>query len=186
MFEDSVFESAGRIHTRSSRWMVAMFFFNASILAAMILIPLIHPEALPRHCIPFLMEPPTVQPEQPVQVQPIKQTMQPLKADYDQFAAPRKIPPNILIPTGPEPKQNINVAYWPSSLSDPSKDLFNKPGIAVTHAEPKAPLRVSTTVEEGLLIQKILPIYPAIAKAAHIEGTVRLEHFRNYCRPSMQ
>ena len=47
MFEDSTFESAGRIRTRSRRWMIAAFTFNASILLALILIPLICPEALP-------------------------------------------------------------------------------------------------------------------------------------------
>ena len=48
MFEDSTFESTGRIHTRSRGWMIATFAFNASILLALILIPLIYPEALPQ------------------------------------------------------------------------------------------------------------------------------------------
>ncbi len=47
MFEDSTFESAGRIHTRSRRWMIAAFIFNASILLSFILVPLIYLEALP-------------------------------------------------------------------------------------------------------------------------------------------
>jgi hypothetical protein len=50
MFEDSTFESTGRIHTRSRRWMIAVFLGNTSILLAMILIPLIYPEALPQPC----------------------------------------------------------------------------------------------------------------------------------------
>ena len=48
MFEDSTFESTGRIRTRSRGWMIARFAFNGSILLALILIPLIYPEALPR------------------------------------------------------------------------------------------------------------------------------------------
>ncbi len=47
MFEDSTFESQGRIHTRSKSWMVAALGFNGSILAALILIPLIFPSMLP-------------------------------------------------------------------------------------------------------------------------------------------
>lgn len=58
MFEDSTFESAGRIHTRSRRWMIAALALNSSILLALIVIPLIDPEALPRHMIPILMEAP--------------------------------------------------------------------------------------------------------------------------------
>src|ERR1035438_10443107 len=56
MFEDSIFESAGRIHTRSREWMVAAFAFNASILLALVMIPLIFPPALPHQVSSFLMQ----------------------------------------------------------------------------------------------------------------------------------
>jgi protein TonB len=36
------------------------------------------------------------------------------------------------------------------------------------------PIHVTSTAEAVLLIQKTMPIYPPIARAAHIEGTVRL------------
>jgi protein TonB len=35
-------------------------------------------------------------------------------------------------------------------------------------------VHISTLVEEGLLIEKRMPVYPAIAKAAGISGTVTL------------
>ena len=54
MFEDSTFESGGRIKTKSGRWMMFTGIINGSILVLLILIPLIYPEALPRapcrHC----------------------------------------------------------------------------------------------------------------------------------------
>jgi protein TonB len=37
-----------------------------------------------------------------------------------------------------------------------------------------APLRVSSGTEEGLLLEKRMPVYPAIARAAGISGTVTL------------
>ena len=40
MFEDSTFESNGRIRTRSRGWMFAAFAFNGSVLLALVLIPL--------------------------------------------------------------------------------------------------------------------------------------------------
>lgn len=178
MFEDSVFESAGRIHTRSSRWMVAVFFFNASILVAMILIPLIHPEALPlQHLIcTCLMVPPTVQPEQPVPVQPITQTTHPLtQMDNGQFTVPTKIPRRILYVTGPEPAIIYDVASMGPGSAVTGNDLFHGPGVTVAPPVVRAPIRVSTAVEAGLLIHKIMPAYPPIARAARIEGTVRLE-----------
>src|ERR1017187_467 len=58
MFEDSTFESTGRINTRSRGWMIAACAFNGSILLALILIPLIYPDALPRMAMAFLMEVP--------------------------------------------------------------------------------------------------------------------------------
>ena len=48
MFEDSTFESAGRIKNKSKYWMVVTFITNGSILLLLILIPLIYPEALPK------------------------------------------------------------------------------------------------------------------------------------------
>jgi len=43
MFEDSTFESTGRIRTRSRHWMLASFALNGSVLLALIVIPLIFP-----------------------------------------------------------------------------------------------------------------------------------------------
>jgi len=71
MFEDSTFESTGRIRTRSRGWMVAAFLFNGSILLTMILIPLIYPEALPKQLMNILLEaprPPVVPPKPVPQV----------------------------------------------------------------------------------------------------------------------
>ena len=47
MFEDSTFESAKRIKTKSGRWMLVTGGINAAVLLLLILIPLIYPEALP-------------------------------------------------------------------------------------------------------------------------------------------
>jgi protein TonB len=50
-------------------------------------------------------------------------------------------------------------------------------GPAVTVAPVKAPARmnVSTGVLQGMLLAPIQPVYPAIAKAARVEGTVVVE-----------
>ena len=48
MFESSLMESGGQIKTKSKYWMIGTFVFNAAILATMILIPLLYPEALPK------------------------------------------------------------------------------------------------------------------------------------------
>jgi len=48
------------------------------------------------------------------------------------------------------------------------------PAIAVVKAKPAGPVRVSSGVATGNLINKITPVYPAIAKAAHVQGQVVL------------
>ena len=58
MFEDATFETMGTIHTRSRNWMIATFGLNASILAALIAIPLFYPSALPQMVSAILMEAP--------------------------------------------------------------------------------------------------------------------------------
>ena len=60
MFEDSTFESTGRIKTRSRRWMLAALTFNGSILVTLVLVPLIYPNALPSHMMPALLVAPEI------------------------------------------------------------------------------------------------------------------------------
>ncbi len=42
-------------------------------------------------------------------------------------------------------------------------------------AAPPKKINISAGVEQGLLIQKTMPIYPPIAKAARVQGTVVLQ-----------
>jgi periplasmic protein TonB len=47
--------------------------------------------------------------------------------------------------------------------------------VTVTRAAEQRSIRVSSTVSEGLLIKKIVPVYPPIARATHTQGTVVLQ-----------
>jgi len=48
MFEDSMMESSGKLKTKTGRWMILTGLFNLAIIATLILIPLLYPEALPK------------------------------------------------------------------------------------------------------------------------------------------
>ncbi|GAC1355568.1 MAG: hypothetical protein NVSMB3_00910 [Acidobacteriaceae bacterium] len=71
MFEDSLMESGGKIKTKSKYWMIGTFIFNGSILAILILIPLLYPEALPKTAMTAMLTgpppppPPTPPPPPP-------------------------------------------------------------------------------------------------------------------------
>ena len=72
MFEDATFDSTCSIRTHSRNWMFAAFSFNGSILLALVLIPLLNPQALPPMALPFLVE----LPPPPAQVVPQPQHAQ--------------------------------------------------------------------------------------------------------------
>lgn len=173
MFEDSTFESACRIHTHSREWMLAAFGFNASILVAFILIPLIFPQMLPRQCCAFLMEV-FVPPKPQLPQQPVRTARPASEIQNGVILAPPQIPTNILYVDAPEPPV-IPSSDSGSAITDPNNDLMR--GIVsrpVVHPAAQTLLRVSSGAVEGLLIQKKTPVYPAFALAARISGTVTL------------
>jgi len=176
MFEHSTFASAGTIHTGSHKWMVATFAFNSTILLAMVMIPLLFPQALPRLASSFLMALPELRIEHPKPVElPKNAVFVASTAVANSWSAPRTIPTQIYMAERPEITQSINAATMEGG--DTVGALANtgeNHRTVVLHEEAKHPVRVSSMVVEGMIIRKTLPVYPPIAKAAHVEGTVIL------------
>ncbi len=180
MFEDSTFESTGRIRTRSRGWMIAATIFNGTILLALILIPLIYPEALPRQAIAFLMEAPPPPPSAPPTPahQQAHPASGPVVATEDPFTAPRRIPVSIVMVHDPEPAPYTPVGLPDSGSSIPSGigDVFRpQPAPRVVHPAPSKPVPISSGVAASTVLYKVLPVYPPIAREARVEGTVVLE-----------
>ena len=180
MFEDSTFESMGRIRTRSRGWMLATFALNGSILLALILIPLIYPQALPRMAIPMLMQAPSTPPEAP-KPQPIPAGAVVVRPRFDlsTFTAPSQIPHTI---STPDTREVLIAPIDPNGLGGGGNGPGNPDGVfngqrsvRVVEARPRGPANVSSGIMQGLLLQEITPAYPPIAKAARVEGTVVLQ-----------
>ena len=177
MFEDSTFESTGRIHTRSRGWMIASSAFNGSILLALVLIPLIYPHALPQITIPFLVEVPQAPQPEP---KPLTRTqpadlVKPQMFNGEIFAPP-SIPTGIKMVERPETLAPINVATMDDgNVSDANNPFGNQNQRPLVRERVTGPVRVSGMVVEGMLIQKTIPVYPAIAKATGTQGTVVLQ-----------
>jgi periplasmic protein TonB len=180
MFEDSTFESTGRIRTRSRGWMLAAFLFNGSILVALVLIPLIYPEALPSHMLSILLEAPPPPPQQPPAVKPIPvhATRERTEMPNGQIMAPPIIPPYIrMIPTA-EPPVSVNLAASNLGQGSPevNASIFQGHSQApIVHQAITGPVHVPSTLVAGLLIYKTIPVYPPIAKATRREGVVVLQ-----------
>lgn len=175
MFEDSTFESTGSIRTRSRRWMIATLALNASIVLSLILIPLVHPEGLPRAAIAFLMAvpPPPAAPPAP---HPAARAVTSSNALPDPLAAPRQIPRDLVVLNSPEPAPSGPIGLLDSTSGVPGGVLNGFPAATaprVVHPAPTA-VRISSGVASSIVLEQSLPVYPAIAKAAGVEGTVVL------------
>jgi len=178
MFEDSTFESTGRIKTRSRRWMIAALALNGSVLTVLILVPLIYPEALPNWRPLILMEAPSA-PSAPPQIQ--KQT--PFHGRSEMSGAILLVPTTV-------PRQLVQlddreslppgsgVANWDSGPGIPGgveKAFVSERREPLVKPAPRGPVAVSTGVMQGQLIYRVTPTYPAMGVAMHAQGTVVLE-----------
>jgi protein TonB len=153
--------------------MVAAFGFNASILLAFVMIPLIFPPMLTPLVKSIMTEvfmPPKPQPQQ----QPVQTARPTNNVQTNPFQAPSTIPPIIVIPTVPDPPSIPISSSWANS-PELNRDLFSTHTSGpVVHPVVQAPIRVSSGTEQGLLIDQRVPVYPAIAKATGTSGTVML------------
>jgi protein TonB len=160
--------------------MIATLALNGSILLALILIPLIYPEALPRQVIAFLMSapPPTPPPPLPAVQQPTSPTRAVSEMQGVEVMAPPRIPRTIFIPDSQEPPQIETAATWDpagSASSDASKIFQGHNGGPVVRPAVTGPVPVSSGVVAAMLLRKTVPIYPAIPRAVGLQGTVTLQ-----------
>ncbi len=180
MFEESLVES--RVHRVSSskRWtMLVSIGLQAAVAGVVIALPLLHPEVLPFH----LEAPKVVVPLMPKPMVPVVVAMQ-SAASASSMAMLNTARPLIatLLP-GRDAAADTPPSLAPfgnSGMGVPDGlpvGLGIVPGPAVTVAPVKAPVRVnvSTGVMQGMLLTPIRPVYPAIAKAAGVQGTVVVE-----------
>jgi len=177
MFEDSTFESTGRIRTRSRRWMIAAFALNGSILATLILIPLIYPDALPHIGPLILMEappPPATPPPAPKQPQHFHGT--PEMSCTRIFASPQ-MPSRIanFKDEGPPPSGSLaEMSDGPGVPGGIDRAFRGHETAPVVRAAPRGPVRISSLVM-STPVSRTDPVYPAIAKATGTQGTVVLQ-----------
>jgi protein TonB len=179
MFEDSTFESSGRIPARSRGWMIAAFAFNGSILLTLILMPLIYPEALPRQAFFRLLEaPPPVERPKPVAPPEHTAVVQP-QMQGTHLIAPIPVPNQIFKPTGSEtlpPTVDLaDLGAGPSGPGGGDNPFGKRTAPVVVIAQPSGPVRLPSTFAAGLLIYKVMPVYPALGKAMGVQGTVVLQ-----------
>jgi periplasmic protein TonB len=181
MFEDSLLESTGRIRTKSRWTALGSLVLQSALLAVLLVLPEIYPDALPRQSLSRLLIAPPPPASAPVQ-QPVGPRSNTPAVNavslQDVIAAPRQFPEHALLGVRDAPPPS----YGAPNLDSGSRtgipggldDLLsrNVPGPAVRPPPRLGPVHVSSGVAAGQLLSPIQVTYPAIAKQLRIEGTV--------------
>ncbi|HXU20578.1 MAG TPA: TonB family protein [Verrucomicrobiae bacterium] len=159
-------------------WSIGLsVILQAGILGALLLIPLIYTQVLPKTMLTtFLVAPPPPPPPPPPQQAVVKQ-VKPVKViAVNKMAAPTVIPKKIEIAKDEAPPA-VNPNDMPG-VAGGTGDVLGGVGTGAAPAPPPpaAPKRIHVggNVQAASLVNKVEPQYPAIAKTAHVSGTVVL------------
>src|SRR5579859_3296526 len=187
MFEDSLIESGGKLKTKRGLTSMISFLIQIGIICVMVLIPLIFTEALPKQqLMTFLVAPPPPPPPPPPAAAPVHVVHQ-VQTDIvnGQLRTPTKIPQKVQMikeDEAPPPAMASTgvVGGVPGGVPGGSMGgvmgsiLSSTPTVAPKVATPQR-VRVSSGVQSGLLVRKVPPTYPPLARQARIQGTVILQ-----------
>jgi len=185
MFEDSLLESGGRLKTRRGRTTTVAIILEIGLIGIMVLIPLIFTEALPKQqLMTFLVAPPPPPPPPPPAAAPVKIVKQ-IQTDIVNGAlrTPTKIPQKIqMIKEDEAPPQMAStgvVGGVPGGIPGGQMGgviggIISSTPVAVPKVATPQRVRVSQGVSAGLLVRRVNPTYPPLARQARIQGQVVL------------
>jgi protein TonB len=186
MFEDSLMESGGKLKTKQGATTLVSFILQIILIGVLVLLPLVFTEALPKQqLMTFLVAPPPPPPPPPppaaapVIVKKIQSEL-----DNGQLRTPTAIPKKVqMIKEDEAPPPSTGVAgvvggvpggVPGGAMGGVLGGIVNSP-VAVPKAVTPQRVRVSQGVSQGLLIRKVQPAYPPLARSARIQGTVVLQ-----------
>jgi len=187
MFDDLVISSAQPKRTNSV-WTVALStIIQIGIVIVMILIPLIYTEALPKQMLTTFLVAPAPPPPPPPPPAPVQRIVKPVQRliHNGQMMAPTVIPKKVEMIKEEELPPDVGnvgvVGGVPGGIAGGSAGgvlggIIGGAGSGMPPPPKAAParIRVGGNVQAAALVRKVDPIYPPIAKTAHISGTVVL------------
>jgi len=188
MFADSVLEF-GQQKKRQSFATVTSFILNCLAIGVLLIMPLAFPESLPKgQLLTFLVAPPPPPPPPPpaAQVQRVVRQIQTDMMNTGQLRTPSRIPQRVQMikeEDAPPPMPSVGGVVGGVPGGIPGGQLGGVIGgiVSATNAAvpkfvPVTPqrVRISQGVTRGLLVQKVEPQYPTLARAARVQGDVVL------------
>ncbi|HKM47151.1 MAG TPA: energy transducer TonB [Terriglobales bacterium] len=184
MFEDSLIESGNRFKTKRLSTTIFSFTLQVGLICILILIPLIYTDALPKtQLMTFLVAPPPPPPPPPPPVAAVKVVKMQSELINGQLRQPTKIPQRVQMIKEEEAPPDLGAGGVPGGVPGgiPGGSAGGVIGgiVSSTANLPKVAtpqrIRVSSGVSTGLLIRKVTPNYPPLAKQARIQGAVVLQ-----------
>jgi len=184
MFEDSLIESGNKLKTKRLFTSILSFIGQFALVGILILIPLIYTDALPKGMtMSFLVAPPPPPPPPPPAAAPIKIVKMVSEVVNGQLRAPTKIPDKVQMIKEDENLPDLGGGVpggVPGGIAGGSAGgviggILSSAAVAVPKAATPTRVRVSQGVSAGLLIRKVQPNYPQLAKQARIQGQVVLQ-----------
>jgi len=188
MFEDSLLESGGRLKTKRGMTTTISFILEIVLVGILVLIPLLFTEALPKQqLMTFLVAPPPPPPPPPppaaAPVKVVKQIQS--EITNGQLRTPTKIPEKVQMikeEEAPPPMASMGgvVGGVPGGVPGGQMGgviggIISSTPVAVPKVATPQRVRVSQGVSQGLLIKKVKPPYPPLARQARIQGQVLLQ-----------
>jgi len=173
MFDQLVISSVHVNRTHKS-WTVALSaIVQFVIVGILILIPLIYTEALPKGMLSTFLVAPAPPPPPPPPAAVVK-TVRPRIIQPQTMRAPTVIPKKIEIIKEAAPDVSMGEASF--GVAGGTGLLGETSVIAPPPPKPVAParIRVGGNVQSAALVRQVQPVYPQIARTAHISGTVIL------------
>jgi len=191
MFADSIldFEQQNKRHAFAT---TTSFILNCLAIGMMLLMPLVFTESLPKaQLLTFLVAPPPPPPPPPPAVEQVQRVVRQIQTDLmnsGQLRTPSKIPQKVQMiheEEAPPPMPATGAGVIGGIGGVPGGQIGGVIGsivnstsslAAVPKFVPPTPqrVRISQGVTKGLLIQKIEPPYPPLARAARVQGEVVL------------
>ena len=184
MFEDSILESSPRWRTRRGWTTLASSALQVTALTLLILVPVLHPDALPLHLGGMVDR-------LPASYRPVARpggtvhsgSHGPAANWPSIFVQPIEIPRGIA--PGPDPRPFAtgpdvsDTGPGPVCPTCPVTNLPDMNGLVpppiAAHVVPPPPRPVSGGVMEGYLVKQAQPVYPHMAQIAGVQGDVILQ-----------
>jgi len=188
MFEDSLIESGGKLKTKRGATTLISFLFQVALIGVLVILPLVFTEALPKQqLMTFLVAPPPPPPPPPPPAAAPVKVVKTIQSDLQngQLRTPTKIPEKVQMikeEEAPPPVMSAGgvVGGVPGGVPGGQMGgviggIISSTPVAVPKVATPQRVRVSQGVSQGLIIKKVQPPYPPLARQARIQGQVILQ-----------